>query len=130
VPYQVLADIVLTVHFAVVVFVVGGLVAIFAGHWRGWRFVDALSFRAAHLAAIAIVAAQAWLGVVCPLTMLESWLRARANEGAYRAGFVEYWLERALYYDVPAWVFTLAYSLFAAAVAAVWWRWPPRRRGS
>jgi polyferredoxin len=130
VPYQVLADVVLAVHFAVVVFVVGGLAAIVAGHWRGWRFVDALSFRAAHLAAIAIVAAQAWLGVVCPLTTLESWLRSRANEGVYRAGFVEYWLERALYYDAPAWVFTLAYSLFAAAVAAVWWRWPPRRRGS
>ena len=40
--------------------------------------------------------------------------------------FVAYWLQRLLYYDAPAWVFTLAYTLFGAAVAAAWWTWPPR----
>jgi hypothetical protein len=25
-------------------------------------------------------------------------------------------------------VFALAYTLFGLAVAATWWRWPPRRR--
>jgi hypothetical protein len=66
---------------------------------------------------------------VCPLTTLESSLRARAGEAVYRTSFVQHWLERALYYDAPAWVFTLAYTLFAACVVAVWWRWPPRRPG-
>lgn len=127
-PYQLLADSVLAVHFAVVVFVIGGLVLVVTGNALGWRFVNGWWFRAAHLAAIAIVVAQAWLGAVCPLTTLESWLRARARQVAYETSFIEYWLERWLYYEAPAWVFTVAYTLFAVAVVAAWWRWPPRRR--
>jgi polyferredoxin len=128
--YRFLADLVLCVHAAVVVFVVGGLVLLVAGNLRGWRFVNDWWFRLAHLAAIAVVVAQAWLGIVCPLTMLESWLRARAGEAFYEASFVEYWVQRVLYYDASAWVFTAGYTLFGLAVVASWWRFPPRRRGS
>jgi hypothetical protein len=31
------------------------------------------------------------------------------------------------FYDAPAWVFTFAYSLFALAVVATWWYFPPKR---
>ena len=51
----------------------------------------------------------------------------RRGRDTYTGGFVEHWLQRVLYYDAPAWVFTLAYSLFALAVLATWWRYPPRR---
>ena len=124
-PYRLLADTVLSVHFAIVVFVVGGLVLVLVGNWRGWKFVNAWWFRLAHLAAIGIVVAQAWLGIVCPLTTLENWLRVQANEPAYEASFVEHWVSRLMYYDAPAWVFTLAYTLFGLAVIAAWWRYPP-----
>jgi len=124
-PYRLLADAVLSLHFAIVLFVVGGLVLVLVGNWRGWRFVDAWWFRLAHLAAIGIVVAQAWLGIVCPLTTLENWLRTQANEPAYEASFVEHWVSRVMYYDAPAWVFTLAYTLFGLAVIAAWWRYPP-----
>jgi polyferredoxin len=122
-----LADVVLSIHFAIVVFVVVGLVLIVVGNWRGWRFVNGWWFRLAHLGAIGIVVAQAWLGIVCPLTTLESWLRVQANESAYEASFIEYWVQRALYYDAPMWVFTLAYTLFGLCVVAAWWRYPPGR---
>jgi hypothetical protein len=127
-PYQLLADVVLATHFAVVLFVVGGLVAIVAGNLFGWRFVNTWWFRVAHLAAIAVVVAQAWLGIVCPLTTLESWLRMQAGEAAYETSFIEHWLTRLLFYDAPAWAFTAAYSLFGLAVVAAWWRFPPGRR--
>jgi hypothetical protein len=129
--YRILADFVLTVHFAIVVFVVGGLVLVVVGNLRGWRFVNGWWFRLAHLAAIGVVVAQAWLGVVCPLTTLESWLRVQAREDVYDASFIEHWLTQLLFYDAPAWVFTAAYSVFGLAVAAAWWRFPPglRRRG-
>ena len=39
--------------------------------------------RLAHLAAIAVVVAESWLGLTCPLTTLESWLRARAGVAPY-----------------------------------------------
>jgi hypothetical protein len=128
--YRILADLVLAVHVGVVVFVVGGLVLVLAGNWRGWRFVNDWWFRLAHLGAISVVVAQAWFGVVCPLTTLESWLRVRAGQAAYEASFIEYWLQRVLYYDAPAWVFAAGYTLFGLAVAASWWRFPPRPRRS
>jgi polyferredoxin len=122
-----LADAILVLHVLVVVFVVGGLVFIVAGNVAGWAWVNALWFRVAHLAAIGIVAAQAWLGVLCPLTTLEMWLRGQAQQPTYRESFIEHWLSRLLYYDAPAWAFVAAYTLFGLAVLATWWRWPPNR---
>ena len=126
-PYQFLADAVLALHVAIVVFVIGGLMLVIAGNVLGWRWVNALWFRVAHLAAIAVVVAEAWFGVVCPLTSLELWLRAKARETTYAGSFIEHWLQRILYYEAPTWVFTVAYSLFGLAVVATWWYFPPVR---
>ena len=127
-PYQVLADAVLALHFGVVVFVVGGLLVVVAGNWLRWRWVNRLWFRSAHLLAIVVVAIQAWLGQLCPLTRLESWLRVQAGALAYERSFIEYWLQRIIFYEAPFWVFTAAYTAFAFLVALVWWRYPPRGR--
>lgn len=126
-PYQLLADAVLALHVAVVLFVVGGVVLVVAGNWRGWRWVNAMWFRLAHLAAIAVVVAQAWLDITCPLTTLEMWLRVQARLGTYSGSFIEYWLRRLLYYEAPEWVFALVYTLFGLVVVATWWRYPPKR---
>lgn len=126
-PYQLLADAVLALHFALVAFVVGGLVLILAGNLRGWRWVNAWWFRAAHIAAIGVVVAQAWLGADCPLTTLEIWLREKAGMNTYHEGFIAHWVQRAIYYEAPQWVFTWVYTLFGLLVAATWWRFPPKR---
>jgi Protein of Unknown function (DUF2784) len=125
-PYQLFADGVLMLHVAIVAFVVGGLVLIVVGSLRAWRWVGAPWFRFAHLTAIAAVVAEAWLGVVCPLTTLEMWLRSRARAATYDGSFIEHWLQRLLYYDAPASVFVLGYSLFGLAVVVVWFRFPPK----
>jgi len=127
-PWQALADAVLLLHLAIVVFVIGGLAAILLGHARGWRWVHGIGFRLAHLAAIGIVVGEAWFGLTCPLTTLESWLRLQAGAASYQGGFIEHWVQRVLFYDLPPWVFTLAYTGFGALVAAAWWYVPPRRR--
>lgn len=126
-PYQFLAEVVLVLHFGVVVFVVGGLVFVLVGNVLRWRWVNALVFRLAHLAAIGGVVALSWLGEVCPLTALESWLRVQAGASAYSKSFVEHWVQWLLYYEAPFWVFVLAYTLFALVVLACWWYFPPRR---
>ena len=126
-PYQLLADAVLALHFALVAFVVGGLVLILAGNLRGWRWVNAWWFRAAHIAAIGVVVAQAWLGADCPLTTLEMSLREKAGMNTYHEGFIAHWVQRAIYHEAPQWVFTWVYSLFGLLVAATWWRFPPKR---
>ncbi len=125
-PYQLLADAVLLLHFAVVVFVVGGLFMVIVGNLRSWRWVNNIWFRLAHLAAIGVVVAQSWLGKLCPLTTLESWLRVQCAQPAYEHGFIEHWVQRLLYYEAPFWAFTLAYTLFGLLVVAAWWYFPPR----
>ena len=126
--YLLVADTVLLVHVGVALLVVGGLGCIVIGNRCGWQWVNGRWFRSAHLIAIANIVAQAWLGAACPLTTLEMWLRAQAGEATYDVSFVGYWLQRLLYYDAPPWVFVLVYSLFALAVVAVWWYYPPRNR--
>lgn len=123
--YPLLADVVLAVHVAIVAFVVGGLALVIAGNLRGWTWVNRRGFRLLHVAAIAIVAAQAWLGVACPLTTLEMWLRAQARQPTYGGAFIGHWLQALLYVDAPGWAFTLAYTVFGLLVGAAWLRFPP-----
>src|SRR6266849_4637587 len=79
--------------------------------------------RTAHLAAIALVAAEALLGITCPLTRWEDILRATGRE---ERSFIGRWLAWLLYYDLPEWVFAIAYCAFAAAVIRIWRAIPPR----
>lgn len=107
-PYRQLADAVLTLHVAIVVFVIAGLALVIAGNLLKWNWPNYLWFRLAHLAAIGIVVAQAWFGVICPLTTLEMWLREQAGETTYTGSFIEHWLQALLYYEAPPWVFIAA----------------------
>ncbi len=126
--FQTLADVVLFVHFTVVLFVIAGLVYIIIGNLRTWRMANAFWFRLAHLSAIAVVVMQAWLGEICPLTVLEMWLRKQAQETTYTGSFIEHWLQQLLYYEAPSWVFTLIYTLFGLVVLIAWWYFPPHRK--
>ncbi len=123
-----LADFVLVTHALFVGFVVIGFALILAGLALGWPWVRLPGFRYAHLAAIGIVVLQAWFGIECPLTTLESALRARAGEAGYGSSFIQDWLYRLLYYQAETWVFTVIYTAFGTAVALVWWFAPPVRR--
>ena len=119
-----LADFVLVLHFAIAAFIVGGLVCTWLGAALGWQWIRDRRLRLAHLAAIAFVAAEALLGIACPLTVWEDALRSGAGERS----FVARWVSRLLYYDLPEWVFTAAYVAAALATLAAWWVVPPRQR--
>ncbi|MGI9303706.1 MAG: DUF2784 domain-containing protein [Gammaproteobacteria bacterium] len=125
--YRGLADFILVVHALFVAFVVIGLLLIVAGLLLNWPWVRNWWFRVAHLAAIGVVVAQAWLGVICPLTIWENALRRRGGEEAYADSFIQHWLHKVIFYQAEPWVFTLAYSLFGALVVATWVWGPPRR---
>ncbi len=119
-PYLLAADAVLLLHVLFVVFVVAGLLLILAGRLASWDWVRNWWFRVIHLGAIGVVVLQAWLGVICPLTRLEMYLRGKAGDTTYAGSFVSHWLESILYYRAPAWVFAVAYTLFAIVVVMSW----------
>ncbi len=126
-----IADFILIVHFAFVVFVVGGLLAIWLGWMRGWRFVRNFWFRALHLGAIALVMAESLAGFACPLTTWEEGVRRLAGtEERYAGSFIQHWVHRVMFFDLPERMFTIAYVVFfllvALSLAVVRPRWPRR----
>jgi uncharacterized protein DUF2784 len=119
-----MADALLVVHFAIAAFVAGGLASVWLGAALGWAWIRNPWFRYFHLAAIALVAAEALLGLACPLTVWEDFLRGAAPAES----FVGRWVRRLLYYDAPPWAFTAAYVAWAAATIVTLKLVPPRRR--
>ena len=121
-----IADVILVVHFGIVLFIVGGLIAVWIGAALGWRWIRNPWFRYLHLGAIAFVAAEALLGIACPLTVWEDLLRG----GVRPESFVGRWVHRLLYYRAPEWVFTLGYVLWTLATLLTLRLVPPRRRAA
>ena len=119
--YQLLADAILTVHFSVVLFVGLGLIAgilfLLAG-WPAWA--GNRTFIYIHISVVAVSFKQTWVGVLCPLTTIEGQLRRLAGQSAYDQSFVQYWLQRLLYYQAEPWVFTAFYTAFGVVALVVW----------
>ena len=85
--WRALADAVVGVHIAFVLFVVFGGLLVLRRPRLVWLHVPAVVWGA-------------WVelaGWICPLTPLENYLRARGGDGAYEASFVERYLLPVLY---------------------------------
>jgi hypothetical protein len=83
----VLADLVVAIHLAFVLFVVlGGLLVL---RWPQLAY--------AHVPAAVWGAWIEFTGRICPLTPLENSLRARAGQAGYSGGFIEHYLLPLLY---------------------------------
>jgi hypothetical protein len=85
--YRLLADGVVILHLAFVLFVLfGGLLAL----W--WPRIVWL-----HLPAAAWGAVVEFSGWICPLTPLEQWLRLKAGQPTYSSDFIEHYILPVLY---------------------------------
>lgn len=119
-----LTALILAVHLGIIAFNVFGLVAIPLGAWRNWRFVHVPGWRIAHVASLGITALQAALGRACFLTIWQ----ASSEQSAAPEPLIMHWVNRAIYWPLPAWLFTLIYLLVLAYAVALLWIVPLRRR--
>ena len=124
--YLLAADSILFAHALFVAFVVLGLLLVIAGKLLRWSWVRNPWFRIAHLLGIGVVVLQTWLGILCPLTTWEMALRQKAGEAAYSGSFIAHWLETLLFYEAPAWVFVVCYTMFGLLVGFCWFWVRPR----
>ena len=85
--YRLLADLVLVVHAAFVVFVMLGGLAVLRWPRLAW----------VHLPVVIWGAGIEFAGGICPLTPLENHWRRLAGEQGYAGGFVEHYVMAALY---------------------------------
>ena len=85
--YQILAEVVLVLHFAIAAFAVaGGLLVL---RWRRLAWLH-----------LPVLAWCSWVNLahrVCPLTPLENRLRALAGQSGYEGGFLDHYLTPVLY---------------------------------
>ncbi len=123
--YSYLADLVLALHGLYVGFVLFGLLAILIGMLLKWNWVRDVWFRYVHLTMILVVTVEALLGIVCPLTTLENYLRGAAGESVRSNSFMGQLVQSVLFYQAPAWMFTVAYCAFFAAVVLTFFVVPP-----
>jgi Protein of Unknown function (DUF2784) len=100
--FDALADAVVVLHLAFILFVAVGALLACRWPWLTWLHVPALAW------GVGIIA----IGWDCPLTPLEQWLRRQDGE-SYEGGFVDRYLEDVVY---PA---ELTPLLRAVAVALV-----------
>ncbi len=127
--YALPADLIVFVHLAFIVFVVGGELLVIVGAPLRWAWIRNRIFRCAHLLAIVFVAVNAVLGILCPLTIWEAQLRQRAGQAFEEdISFVGRLVRDVIYYELPEWVFATIYVLFALAVVATLILVPPRWR--
>jgi len=126
--YRLIADFILIIHFAIVLFIVGGLALIWIGFALHWRWVTRWWFRSGHLAAMVFITIQSLADTLCPLTVWEQALRTRAGQQGYTESFVEHWVHRLLYYELPGWIFTLTYCAVLGLIIAAWIAVRPERK--
>jgi len=120
------ADLIVSIHFVIVIFNVGGLFVIILGGFLQWRFVRNFWFRAIHLAIILIVVYETIFGITCFLTDWEYKLRIAAGQvNASGESFIVRLIHFLVFYDFPLIVFNVAYCVFGAAVLAAWLFFPP-----
>jgi len=85
--YRVLADLVLVIHLAFVLFVVlGGLLVL---RWPRLAWV--------HIPAAVWGVLIEYTGWICPLTPLENSLRVKGGEAGYSGGFIQHYIQPVLY---------------------------------
>ena len=113
------ADLVVAIHFAFILFVVGGGLLVLRYPRLAWVHVPA----AAWGAGIELV------GGICPLTPLENALRRAAGQAGYDSGFIEHYLLPVIYpaglTSAVGLVLGLGVLLVNGALYALLWR---RRR--
>jgi uncharacterized protein DUF2784 len=110
-----LAEIILSVHIAIILFNVLGLIAVPIGAACGWHFVHVAWWRLLHVVLLGGVAAQALAGRACILTLWQSGL---AGSGATPAPLIMSWVDRLIYWNLPIWAFALLYAVvFGYALA-------------
>lgn len=116
--YRLLADAVVLLHVAFVLFVVFGGLLVGRRAWVAWVHVPAAIWGV-------LIEYSGW---ICPLTPLENALRERAGETAYAGDFVTHYALPVLYPDnlTRATQFVLG-SAALALNAFVYWRMLRRR---
>jgi len=111
--YAILADLIVVIHLAFVVFAVcGGLLVLYRRQWA-WLHVPSAVWAA-------LVEMMGW---ICPLTPLENHFRERAGAVPYRIDFLEQYVLPILYPECLTRRYQIFLGLFVMALNLALYGW-------
>ena len=116
-----LADIVLILHFFIVIFITVGFFLIPIGYYYDWNWIKSLKLRIFHCGSMFLVTFETLVGITCPLTSIENNLRGMSNNKS----FISFWIEKIIYWDFPTKFFIFLYFIFLGWTLLMWKIYPP-----
>lgn len=117
-----LADIILIIHFVIVVFVISIFILVPYGYIQRWEWVKKKKIRYLHLCIMSFVSLESVLGVICPLTILENSLRQKITTQS----FVTQYLSKIVYFNFPSNFFIYLYMLGLVLTLGLYFKYPPK----
>ena len=121
-----LADIVLILHFFIVIFISVGFLIIPIGYYYDWSWIKNYKLRLFHCSLMCLVTFETILGITCPLTSIENNLRGINNNKS----FISFWIEKIIYWDFPTKFFIFLYFIFLGWTLLMWKIYPPKFKDS
>lgn len=85
--YDVLADLVVVIHFIFILYVM-------LGAFLAFKWIKSLYL---HIIVLAWGAYIEFTGTICPLTPLENWLRHEGQQQGYEGGFIQHYIIPLVY---------------------------------
>ena len=115
--YRIVADLIVVMHLAFVLFaVLGGVLVL---RWKRCVWI--------HVPAVVWAVLIEFAGWVCPLTPLENWFRERGGVIGYRSSFIEHYVFPVLYPTVLTRSLQIVLGLFVLGINLGIYGWIVRR---
>tara|TARA_B100001758_G_C17974955_1_gene385227 strand:+ start:135 stop:503 length:369 start_codon:yes stop_codon:yes gene_type:complete len=120
--YPFVTDLILILHFSIVIFITSLFFLIPVGYKLNWSSVRKKNLRKIHVALMAFITLETLLGIACPLTYLENYLLNKVETEL----FLSFWLKKIIYWDFPSIFFIILYLICFAWTIIMWILFPPK----
>ena len=120
------SEIVLLLHFSIFLFMIFSFILIPFGYFQKWEWVKNIYFRSIHLILMGFILIETILGFMCPLTILENFLRADQKVDNI---FTEI-IHQIMYWDLTNYQFIILYFLSLSYIIFLWFYFRPNQKKS
>ena len=115
------SEIVLLFHFCIFLFMILSFFLIPLGYYQKWELVKNKYYRLIHLVLMGIIFIETILGFMCPLTILESFLR---NDIEINNKITQI-IHQIMYCDLPTYQFIILYLFSLLYLIFLWFFFKP-----
>ena len=121
---EITADLVLIIHFIIVVFISSLFLLIPMGYQFYWKWVKKLKLRLIHLGLMTLITFETIIGITCPLTIIENNLRGIYISNSFFSSLVS----KIIFWELPRLFFLILYILCLFWTIFIWFRFPPEKK--